>query len=214
MTLSATKITTHIRINQLNYHEKRNLSGLMAAASTSSMQLPLHRELMLKTVRQLDRDIINATEDQSRHKIRVNVVDISRYRQERGMELLQEEILYGGDNTHLVWTPRLQLCPAALAEVRAKGEKLAASIRITVTSKEENHLIIKYSIWFGGERHRDNDFVEISTDTLCSTCCHWDHITLQCLNADRSKCQLCAELYMTTNHKCKMLGCTARMGKG
>lgn len=64
MALSAATVPTHISITQLNYNEKGNLSGLMAPATTTSMLLPQHRELVLKAVRQLEQDVTDVTEDQ------------------------------------------------------------------------------------------------------------------------------------------------------
>lgn len=61
----------------------------------------------------------------------------------------------------------------AKAEVRVKVGKWTASVKIPITSEEENDGIITYDIWFGGERHRADDFMHITPDTLCSTCCHW-----------------------------------------
>lgn len=50
MSLSVAKVPTHICIHKRNCNEKGNLSGLMAPASTSSLLLPQHRELVLKVV--------------------------------------------------------------------------------------------------------------------------------------------------------------------
>lgn len=63
MTLYAAEVPSHIRIHPLNYTPKRNLSGLMAHASTSSMIIHQHRELVLKAAREIDQDIIDATGD-------------------------------------------------------------------------------------------------------------------------------------------------------
>lgn len=83
------------------------------------------------------------------------------------MDLIQEEILHGGDNIQLAWTPQWLLSPTTMVEVRANREKRTASVKLTHRSQEDKDQIIKYCIWFGGRRHRTGKFVKISTDTLC-----------------------------------------------
>lgn len=91
---------------------------------------------------------------------------------------------------------------------------LTASIKLTLTNQEDKDQIIKYGIWFGGRRHRADNFVEISPNTVCSTSCHWCYITLQCPNVVRLRCQLCKEPHTTMNYKCDLKLCPARAGWG
>lgn len=74
----------------------------MALASKSSMLLLQHQELVLRTVRQLDQHIIDATGDLRLQRIRVYRVELSRYEQKEGMELIQDGVLHSGDNIKLV----------------------------------------------------------------------------------------------------------------
>lgn len=98
MALYAVKAPFHIRIHRLNYTKKGNLSGLMTSPSTSSMMLSQQQELDLKAARQINQDIIDATEDQRWYKVGVYRVDLSQYSQEGGMALVQNETLYCGNN--------------------------------------------------------------------------------------------------------------------
>lgn len=118
----------------------------MAPASTSSKLLPQHRELVLRVATQLDQDITDAIEDYRWHKINIHRVELSKYRQEGSMELLQNEILHGSDNIQLALTPRLLLSPAAMTEVLARGEKWTVSVKVMVTSQKEKDQIIKHGI--------------------------------------------------------------------
>lgn len=97
-----------------------------------------------------------------------------------------------------------------MTEVRVKGKKRTLSDKITVTSQEEKNRIIRHGIWFGGEVHRADNLVEISSDTLCSICCNLGYITLLCPNVNRAKFQLCAELHPSRNYKCTVKGCPTR----
>lgn len=140
------KVPTHIRIHRPNYNEKDNPSGLMAATNTSSMLLPEHWKLVLKASRQQDQDITDVTGDHSWHKIRVHGVDLTRYRKDRGIELLQEEILHGTNNVQLACTPLWLPSPPVMTGVGANREKPLGSVKITVTNQEEKDQIIKYGI--------------------------------------------------------------------
>lgn len=126
---------------------------------------------------------------------------------------MKDEIFHGGNNIQLARTLQWLLAPAAMTEIIEKVEKQMASVKLTFTSQEEKDRIIKYCIWFGGRRHHANNFIEISPETLCSTCCHCGYITLQCPNVDRLKCQLCAGPHTTRNHKCEVMRCPVRGGR-
>lgn len=62
--LSTAKVLTYICIYRLNYNKKDILSWLMAPASISSILLRQHQEQLLKTAKQLDQVITDATGDQ------------------------------------------------------------------------------------------------------------------------------------------------------
>lgn len=151
----------------------------MVPASSCSMLLPQHLELVMKVTRQIDQNIIDVTGDLRWHRIRVHGVDIDRYRHEGYMELLQHEIFLGGDSIQLAWTLQYLRSPAAMAEVIKKSEKRTAIAKLNLTSQEENDRIMRHDIWIGGRRHTADNFVDISLDTLCSTCCHSSHNSLQ-----------------------------------
>lgn len=51
--LCAIWIPVHIRIQRLTYNEMSNLSGLMETAATNGMLLPLHQELLLWVVKEV-----------------------------------------------------------------------------------------------------------------------------------------------------------------
>lgn len=126
------------------------------------------------------------------------------------MELLQEEIKAGIDNFKQEWTPRWLLAPAAMETILANPEKRTASVKITETNVEDWETITKNDIWFVGKYHRTDLFTEISPDTVCTSCCHWGYITLQCPNMKNLRYQLCTGTQTTRNHKCEVTTCRGR----
>lgn len=56
-----------------------------------------------------------------------------------------------------------------MVEVIEKGEKQTANIILTITKQEKKDQIIKHGIWCGDKRDRDDNFIQISPDTLYST---------------------------------------------
>lgn len=44
-------------------------------------------------------------------------------------------------------------------------------------------------------------------------CCYWGQVTLNCLNADKLRFQLCTGLYTTRNHRCVVNHCRSQEGK-
>lgn len=98
--------------------------------------------------------------------------------------------------------------------IMGKGEQQTARVKLTITSQEKKDRIIKTMIWFEDRKHRVDNFVKISPDTFCSTCCHWRHIPLQCPDPDRPGCQLRAEPYTTRNLKGEICGSSAKAERG
>lgn len=96
--LSTAEIPTHIHIYRFNFNEKGSLSDLIEPASTSSLLLSQHRELILGPARKLEKNITDTTGDQRWHRIRVHRVELSQYGQEGGIKLIHDKILYGGYN--------------------------------------------------------------------------------------------------------------------
>lgn len=94
------------------------------------------------------------------------------------MKFIQDEILHGGDNIQLTWTPHRLISLTAMVEVLVYRERWTACVKLTLTNKEQKDQLITYNIWFEGRSPRVNNSVEISPDTLYSTCCHWSHINL------------------------------------
>lgn len=71
---------------------------------------------------------------------------IEQYGHEGGMELMQEVIKHDRNNMELAWTLRWLLFLAVMAEVTEKGEKRTVSVKLTVTSQDENERQIKADI--------------------------------------------------------------------
>lgn len=67
----------------------------------------------------------------------------------------------------------------------ADEKKPVESVKITVTSAENRDTVLKIKIRFGNKRHRVNNLVNISLNTLCPVCCYWRHIIIHCPNIDR-----------------------------
>lgn len=90
-------------------------------------------------------------------------MNINRYGQQpKGMEKIQAEIKAGPDNITLAWIPRWLLSPTSIREILADEDKHNASVKITVTNAEDKDRLLKNSLWFGGNRHRVDGFVDIS----------------------------------------------------
>lgn len=82
MALSTKKVLTHVRLQQMAYNEKGNLSRLLGAIASSGIPVPSMRGVILSAVKRADPNIIDATEDQNWHRVRIHGVDLERYSRE------------------------------------------------------------------------------------------------------------------------------------
>lgn len=143
------------------------MSGLLEAATTSSLILTALKEVILMTTRRIDPAIIFLIEDQRRHQLRIHTVDLERYtRRMSGMELQQKEIEAGNSSIKLAYTWWRLLSPAAMVMILADPEKGTASVKITVTSVEDRDIAAKNSVWVSGRHDLADHFTDISPDIL------------------------------------------------
>lgn len=74
--------------------------------------------------------------------------------------------------------------------ILADPENRIASVKIMLTSVEDQSANLKNEIWFVTKRHQTENLSKIILDTLYSICYHWYHIILYCPYMDSLRCQL------------------------
>lgn len=86
---------------------------------------------------------------------------------------MQANIEAGPDNITLAWTPRWLLPLTVMGNILTDEDKHDVSVKIMVINAEDRDRFLKNGLRFGDKRHRMDSFIDISSDTLCTTCCYW-----------------------------------------
>ena len=83
---------------------------------------------------------------------------------------------------------------------------------IIIRNKQIADKISANGLFFGGYNHKVDRFWEIGLGKICPRCCEYGHIIYKACKA-APKCYICAGAHDALEHKCPIIGCSARTGK-
>ena len=122
-------------------------------------------------------------------------IQIEAFKTSNGMQLLQKEIEQ--------WNSiKLTREPMWLTKHENRINKSYSSIKISLSSKNELKNAIEKGMIIAGTNCNTVKFVSTKPETQCNKCQKFGHTTNTC-NA-LAKCQFCANMHNTHNHKCDM----------
>ena len=167
------------------------------------------KNLLLKDAKALDPTIKDLIPAEQWYKIKIHRVSLDRYLKKEGLNLLKEEI----ETTNSL---NLPLPPRWLGkdlQVRYNKEEIAfSSIIITVRNRLIADQIIAKGLYFRGQNHKSERFIEIGPQDIYLNCCEFGHKSHQKCEK-KPKCYLCSGNHSFLEHKCAIKGCTAPTGK-
>jgi hypothetical protein len=70
--------------------------------------------------------------------------------------------------------------------------------------------LVKKGIKAAGVWYRVETYMNEGPDSRCELCCGWGHIENKC--GSKPKCGYCSGHHRTSDHKCNVVGCTAKQG--
>lgn len=62
------------------------------------------------------------------------------------------------------------------------------SVKIMLTNTDNKDKLLKNELWFGFKQYLVNNFLDISSETLCPMCCYWVQLTINFPNVDKLRC--------------------------
>jgi hypothetical protein len=69
--------------------------------------------------------------------------------------------------------------------------------------------VLRQDIKVAGVRYQVEAFTNAAPDSRCELCYGWGHIETKCSN--KPKCGNCSGNHRTSDHKCNVVGCTAKL---
>ncbi|POS82736.1 hypothetical protein EPUL_004709 [Erysiphe pulchra] len=148
-----------------------------------SMKLPAHLRL-------------EVTVNQQWIGLKVHTVEIGRYYPAGGLEQIRREVAAGPSAVEMPFVPRRIAHPERMKLITRNGTQLYSKIKVTLKTYVEAE-----------------PYIPVGLDTLCTVCCHWGHTTHGCPNPENVRCAICAETYLTTAHKCPVVGYKSPVGR-
>jgi hypothetical protein len=100
--------------------------------------------------------------------------------------------------------------PRNIRERRQNREITASSVVFVIKGRKVPQNLIKKGVKAAGVWHPVEAFRNAGPDSRCELCCGWGHIENKCGN--KSKCGYCSGNHRTSDHKCNVVGCTAKQG--
>jgi hypothetical protein len=199
------KYPDHVRLLSLSYTPTGAISGLLKEKALVGMLEPI-KKILLDVVKKFDPTVKDLKQAEQWYKLKIHKIPLNRYLKNEGLSLIKEEI---ETTTGL----ELPLPPRWLGkdlEKRYNRDEIAfSSIIITVRSKSLSDRIIAKGLFFGGQNHKSERFIEARPQELCLNCYQFGHNKYQkCEN--RLKCYLCGGNHSGLEHKCLIKGCTAK----
>ena len=100
--------------------------------------------------------------------------------------------------------------PRTIREGRQNGDISASLVVFVVEESKMAQSVIMTCIEVAGVWYRVKTSTNQGHDSRCELCCGWGHIENKCGN--KPKCGYCSGNHQTSNHKCNVVGCTAKQG--
>ena len=100
--------------------------------------------------------------------------------------------------------------PRTIRERRQNGEIAASSVVFVVKGSSVTESLVKKGIKAAGVWYRVETYTHEGPDSRSELCCWWGHIENKC--GPKPKCGYCSGHHRTSDHKCNLVGCTAKQG--
>ena len=100
--------------------------------------------------------------------------------------------------------------PRAIRERRQIGEIAASSVVFVGKGSKLVKGLVKKGIKAVGVWYRVGAYTNAGPDNRCELRCGWGHIENKC--SSKPTCGYCSGHHQTSDHKCNVVGCTAKQG--
>jgi len=199
----------HIRIMNARRNAKGAITAITHQNATAEMAM-WYRDIIITAARTVDKGVVDIEENETWERLKIHAVPLVRY-MGKGTEGLQKmRAEFEAENKGVAIPTQVQWLanPRTMKERRQNGEITASSVVFVVKGSRVAQNSMKNVIKAAGVWHRVEAFTSAGPDSRCELCCGWGHIETKCGN--KPKCGYCSGNHQTSDHKCNVVGCTAK----
>jgi len=203
------KAPAHVTI----MNAKRNTMGAITAMThpnaTAEMALQ-YRDIIISAVRTLNKGVVDVEENESWERLKIHTVPPIRY-MAKGAEGVQKmRQAFEAENEGMVIPSQVWWLanPQTIRERRENGEISASSVVIVVKRIKVAQSLVNKTIKVAGVWSRVETYTSKGPDSKYVLCCGWGHIENKC--GSKPKCGYCSGHHRTNDHKCNVVGCSAK----
>jgi hypothetical protein len=194
---------------------KRNAKGAITAITHPNAIAEMamqYRDIIITPARTVDRGVMDVEENETWERLKIHAVPLVRYMGNgtEGLQKMREEFEAENEGIKVPTQVRWLANPCTIRERRQNGEIAASSVVFEVKGSKAAQVLVKKGIkaagvWYGVEAYTNE-----GPDSRCELCCGWGHIENKCGN--KPTCGYCSGHHRTSDHKCNVVGCTAKQG--
>jgi len=127
-----------------------------------------------------------------------------------GLQKMREEFEMESKGVTIPTQERWLANPCAIRERRQNGEIAASSVVFVLKGSKVAKGLVKKGIKAAGVWYQVEVYTNAGPDSRCELRCGWGHIENKCGSKPTSG--YCSGHHWTSNHKCNVVGCTAKQG--
>lgn len=113
-----------------------------------------------------------------------------------------------------MWSFRYPRLGTDIAHNLVEENKQAVNNIIMVIWAVDKNTVINYVLWFRGNRHKVENFIEVNHNTICPLWSYYSVVILNCLDIYKPKFQLYTDLHTAIYYKWELVYCRTREDKG
>jgi len=205
------KAPAHIRI----MNATRNAKGAITAITHPNATADTARQycdIIITAARSVDKGVVDVEENESWDRRKIHAVPLIRYmgKSTEGLQKMREEFEAENEGIVIPTQVRWLANPRTIRERRQNGEIAVASVVFVVKGSKIAQSLVKNGIKVVGVWYRVETYTNEGPDSRCELCCGWGHIENMC--SSKPKCGYCSGHHQTSDHKCNVVGCTAKQG--
>jgi len=203
------KAPAHVRIMNAKRNAKGAITAITHPNETAEMALP-YRDIIITAARTVDKGVVDVQENESQERLMIHAVPLIQYtgKGTEGLKKMREE--FEAENEGIVMPTQVRWLanPRTIRERRQNEEIAESSVVFVVKGSKVAPGLVKKLIEAAGVWYRVEMYTNAGPDSRCELCCGWGHIENKC--GSKPKCGYCSGQHRTSDHKCNVVGCTAK----
>jgi hypothetical protein len=205
------KAPAHIRIMNAKNNARGTITAITHQNATAAMAL-IYRDVIITAARTVDNGVIDVEENESWERFKIHTVPLVRYmgKATEGLQKMRDEIHAENEGVTVPVQVRWLASPHSIEERRQKGEISASSVVFVVKGSKVVRRLVKEGIKVAGVWYRVEPFTHSGPEGRGEHGCRWGHIESKC--SGKPGCGYCSGPHRTSDHKCNVVGCTAKQG--